>query len=260
MLVANEVSFHIGSKPILENISLTIAPGELVAIIGPNGAGKSTLLRLLTGDRQPSNGSVTLMERPLASWSRQELAKRRAVLMQQSRLTFGFTALEVVLMGRIPHNTGASGDYAIAAEALDYVGLSDFAERFYPTLSGGEQQRVQLARILAQIWQPPTTGERYLLLDEPTASLDLAYQQQTLQIARQFAQSGTAVLAILHDLNLAAHYADRILMLKAGKSVACGTPSEVLTSQIIEELFDIPVLVLPHPQTGQPLVTFQSKE
>ncbi|MEM7117545.1 MAG: heme ABC transporter ATP-binding protein [Chloroflexota bacterium] len=256
MLTANNLGFTVGRKAILQDVSVELAAGELLAVVGPNGAGKSTLLKLLTGDIRPSSGEVMLEKRPLSQWSRADLAKRRAVLLQQSHLTFAFSVLEVVLMGRIPHNSGveSDNDYAIAEEALDFVGLTDFADRVYPTLSGGEQQRVQLARILAQIWEPPAAGHRYLLLDEPTASLDLAYQQQTLKIARRFAMEGTAVLAILHDLNLAAQFADRILMLKGGTITAVGTPAEVLTSQTIETVFDTPVHVLTHPETKRPLV------
>jgi iron complex transport system ATP-binding protein len=197
------------------------------------------------------------MERPLESWSRQELARRRAVLLQSSRLSFAFSVSEVVLMGRIPHNhdTESAKDYHIAEQALAYVGMSRFADRIYHTLSGGEQQRVHLARVLAQIWEPPAEGERYLLLDEPTSSLDLLYQQQVLNVARQFARVGTAVLVILHDLNLAAQYADRILMLKAGQACYTGAPQQVLTSHHIQDVYDTPVAVIPHPHSSTPLIT-----
>jgi iron complex transport system ATP-binding protein len=189
-------------------------------------------------------------------WSRQELARRRAVLLQSSHLSFAFSVSEVVLMGRIPHNHGAEStrDYHIAEQALAYVGLSAFADRLYHTLSGGEQ-RVHLARVLAQIWEPPAKDERYLLLDEPTSSLDLLYQQQVLSVARQFARAGTAVLIILHDLNLAAQYADRILMLKAGQARYTGTPQQVLTTHHIQEVYDTPVAVIRHPHSNTPLIT-----
>jgi iron complex transport system ATP-binding protein len=175
------------------------------------------------------------------------------VLPQESALTFPFTVQEVVLMGRTPHErtAGRAEDDAIVCAALEAVECQMLTDRIYTTLSGGERQRVQLARVLAQIWdarstsQPP--GARYLLLDEPTASLDLAYQHGTLDIARRFARAGVGVLAILHDLNLAAQYADRLAVLQAGRMVALGTPAQVLQPSLIERVFAIPALVMPHP-------------
>lgn len=249
------VSFKIGDKTLLEEVSLAVAPGEVMAIVGPNGAGKSTLLKLLSGDLRPSSGKVLLQGKPLSDWSSREQARLRAVLPQQSRLNFPFTALEVVLLGRMPHGTGGSRrDYEIALAALSAIGMSHLAQRLYPTLSGGEQQRVQLARVLAQIWEAPPRSKRYLLLDEPTTSLDLAHQQYTLKIARDFARKGTGVLAILHDLNLAAQYADQVLILREGRQIAWGMPDKVLTSKLIRAAFDLPVLVIPHPQLSCPLI------
>lgn len=256
MIEAKEVGWSVQGKPIVQDVSMQLHGGELLAIVGPNGAGKSTLLKLLTGDVKPTSGAVVVEKQPLRDWSLAELAKRRSVLMQKSNLSFSFAVSEVVLMGRMPHNNGVETerDWEISAESLALVGLSNFADRTYTTLSGGEQQRVQLARVLAQIWDEPANGSRYLLLDEPTASLDLAYQQQTLRIARQFAEAGTAVLAILHDLNLAAQYADRIVMMKQGCVAMTGTPQEVLQVDTIEQVFETPVMVLAHPVTGLPLV------
>lgn len=256
-IATKQVGWQVRGKHIVRDVSLQLHCGELLAIVGPNGAGKSTLLKLLTGDLKPSSGSVEIEKKQLNRWSLAELAKRRSVLLQQSRLSFGFSVEEVVLMGRMPHNRGVETeqDYTISAEALELVGLSAFSDRTYTTLSGGEQQRVQLARVLAQIWETPVDGGRYLLLDEPTNSLDLAYQQQVLRIAKQLAANGTGVLAILHDLNLAAQYADRIVMLKDGCIVAEGHPHEVLNAKTIEMVFATPVSVLSHPVTGLPLVT-----
>jgi iron complex transport system ATP-binding protein len=171
-------------------------------------------------------------------------------------LTFDFSAVEVVLMGRTPHNNGheSSHDWKIAAAALESVGLDVIAERAYPTLSGGEQQRVQLARVLAQIWDKPSTGERYLLLDEPTTSLDIAHQHSTLRLARRFTNEGTAVLAVLHDLNLAAQYADKIVMLKNGRTIFAGSPNETITADGVQQVFDMAVQVMHHPKYGFPLV------
>ncbi|MCQ3978193.1 MAG: heme ABC transporter ATP-binding protein [Anaerolineae bacterium] len=251
-----DVSFKIGVKTLLQNISLAIEPGQVVAVVGPNGAGKSTLLKILSGDLPPSAGKVLLQGKPLAGWPLPERARMRAVLPQQSRLQFPFTALEVVLMGRMPHTSGRESrrDYEIAWAALAAADVSHLAGRLYPTLSGGEQQRVQLARVLAQIWEVPPQGQRYLLLDEPTTSLDLRHQGNTLKIVCDFAHNGVGVLAILHDLNLAAQYADRIMLLREGRSIALGVPGEVLTPALIQAVFDLPVVTLSHPQHECPLI------
>jgi iron complex transport system ATP-binding protein len=194
--------------------------------------------------------------RPLEALPEREQARRRAVLPQQSQLHFAFSALEVVLMGRTPHLRGAESarDWEVAHAALRTVGMDDFADRDVPTLSGGEQQRVHLARALAQIWTPPEAGHRYLLLDEPTASLDLAHQHQVLRTAAGLAADGVGVLAILHDLNLAAQYADRLAVLRRGRLLADGPPADVLDPALVHAAFDVAVTVLPHPCFTCPLV------
>lgn len=259
MLKAKNLSFEVSGRRLIDNVSVTIAPGEMLAVVGPNGAGKTTLLRLLAGDLRPKQGEVRLMDMPLSRWNARALAQRRGILMQQTVLNFPLSVLEVVMLGRMPHGHGglSAESQTIAAQALQQVGMGAFAERRYTTLSGGEQKRVQLARVLAQIWEPPATGARYLMLDEPVASLDLAYQQQMLHLGRVFADAGTAVLAILHDLNLASQYADRLLMLKAGRVVACGPPDEVMSRERISDLYDTDVLVMAHPSTGKPLIALQ---
>ncbi len=256
MLEAKEVSVRVGDKSLLAGVSLAVEPGQLLAVVGPNGAGKSTLLRVLCGERAVDGGHVCLNGRPLTDWSARDQARLRAVLPQRSTLSFSFAVLDVVLMGRMPHVDGAEGprDYAIAHEALAAVGMADFADRLYTTLSGGEQQRVQLARVLAQIWEESPLGPRYLLLDEPTNNLDLAHQHRTLQIARRFAAEGAGVLTILHDLNLAAQYADAMVLLCESRVLAQGPPHAVLTPERIEATFAIPVTVIPHPTRACPLV------
>jgi iron complex transport system ATP-binding protein len=182
------------------------------------------------------------------------------VLPQDSTLSFPFIVSEVVLMGRTPHLRGAEGprDYEIAAWALRAVEADHLRDRLYPTLSGGERQRVHLARILAQIWEAPADGSRYLLLDEPTTNLDLAHQQSVLRVVRRFASEGTGSLVILHDLNLAAQYADLIIMLKAGRVMASGSPVEVLTQAKIQQTFDLPVTVITHPHADRVVVLAES--
>ncbi len=253
-ITAKQITVRVGSATLIEDVALTLTPGEIVALVGANGAGKSTLLRVLAGDLSPTSGTVIVADRPLSAWRKRELAKIRAVLPQASTLAFGFTAFEVVLMGRTPHISGGESreDHAIALDAMRLTHTAQLAERTYTTLSGGERQRVQLARVLAQIWQGDSP--RYLLLDEPTNNLDLAHQHAILMIARQFAARGVGVLAILHDLNLAAQVADRMIVLKAGRVYATGTPAEVLTAEVIQAAFDLPVLIQPHPCHNCPLV------
>lgn len=246
-------------KTIIEGVSIDVEAGEVVAIIGPNGAGKSTLLHALTGDTRPTTGTVTMGGKPLHEWKLNERAQVRAVLTQSSSLTFSFSVLEVVLMGRGPHVRGGESryDYDVAYAALELVKVVHLADRMYTTLSGGERQRVQLARVLAQIWlddEADTPKTRYLLMDEPTNNLDLTHQHGTLRVARHFAEHGAAVLAILHDLNLAAQYADKLYVLKQGKLLMEGTPEQVLTAETILQAFDMPVMVTEHPVIGCPLV------
>jgi iron complex transport system ATP-binding protein len=256
MIDLSDITVQIGDATLVEGVSATVRPGRLTAVVGPNGAGKTTLLRVATGEQAPSAGTVQMDGQPLPDLSPREQARRRATLPQHSQLRFAFPVLQVVLMGRTPHLRGAEStrDWQIAEAALQAVGMADFAERAFPTLSGGEQQRVHLARALAQIWTPPDDGQRYLLLDEPTASLDLAHQQQVLQTAAGLAADGVGVLAILHDLNLAAQYADHVVMLRDGTAHTQGAPRDVFTPETIQDVFGCPVRVLAHPTQSCPLI------
>ena len=254
MLVARNLHVRIGRSRLLTGVSLTVPSKEIVAVVGPNGAGKSTLLKAMCGDVRPACGEVTLNGRRLQTWRPRERGRMMAVLPQESSLTFPFTVLEVVLMGRSPHDPCGRRDQDIAREALEAAGMSAFEQRIYPTLSGGERQRVHVARVLAQVWDESDNGPRYLLLDEPTASLDLAFQHHTLETVRRFAAKCAGVLAVLHDLNLAAQFADRIVVLRDGHQLASGCPHDVLTPGIIEAAFAFPAMVLPHPSRACPLV------
>jgi iron complex transport system ATP-binding protein len=249
-LEARDLAYRAAGTTLVSDISLQLHPGEVLAVVGPNGAGKTTLLHLLSGDLAPSRGVVLLDGAPLAQLAAAAQALRRAVLRQQMSMAFPFTALEVVLMGRYPYLRGRSEgpqDTAIARQSLERTEALPFAARTFPTLSGGEQTRVTLARVLAQ-----TTP--ILLLDEPTAALDLRHQHATLQLARELAVAGGSVLAILHDLNLAASYADRIGILDRGSLVALGTPWEVLRADMLSQVYGVPVAVQPHPYLTAPLV------
>lgn len=231
----------------LSDVSLSVPCGELLVVAGPNGACKSTLLGFLAGERTPDGGEVLLDGRPIGAVSPGERARRVGVLPQSSTLTFPFRVDEVVALGRLV----AGEDPAIVHAAMESAGVLHLAERIWTTLSGGEKQRVQLARVLAQI---ADTEAGCLLLDEPTASLDPAQQHAVLGIARERARAGFAVVAVLHDLPLAARYADRILLLREGRVVADGGPWEVLTPATLRRCYGIEALVLAHPVDGTPLV------
>ncbi len=221
-----------GGRAILDAIDIDVAPGELTAVVGPNGAGKSTLLKTLAGDLIPRSGEVMLNGRPLAAWSQEERALQRAVLPQAPELAFAFRARDVVELGRYPHRKRATPgqDRDAIGGAMHATETSFLAGRDCKTLSGGEMHRTHYARVLAQIWSPLSEDRaRVLLLDEPTASLDLFHQHAILAKARDIARQGAAVLAVLHDLNLAAAYADRMVVLADGRVEAAGVPRDVLT-------------------------------
>lgn len=258
MLFADKVTVKVGKKTLLDNVSLQIKPGELLAVIGPNGAGKSTLLKSLCGEMQPSSGAVIINGKAISDWVLLERAQLCAVLPQSSSLSFPFSVLDVVLMGRSPHSkaSNAANDLIIAHQSMELVGIDSLVERTYTTLSGGERQRVHFARALAQIWEPIGSQTRYLMLDEPTSALDIACQHDCLSIARDFAKKqGVAVIAVLHDLNLAALYADRIAVLHAGRLVDCDKPDLIINEDLIQHVFDYSVRVYPHPLNSKcPLV------
>ncbi|WP_111640948.1 heme ABC transporter ATP-binding protein [Marinimicrobium alkaliphilum] len=254
LLNGDKLTLCIDDRPLVRAVSLAVRPGEVLAIIGPNGAGKTTLLRALSGDLTPTEGQVTFNGRALADWPARERALALAVLTQANSLTFGFTVAEVVSLGRTPHSTGAVVDHRVCRAAMKALDVLHLAERAYPSLSGGEQQRVQLARVMAQIWRPDGEADRLLLLDEPVTSLDLGHQRQLMQAVRDFADSGVGVVMVVHDISLAAAYSDHLLALKDGAGVAYGRPEQVVTEAQISDLFDSPVRVIAHPDTGKPVV------
>lgn len=255
MIAAQALSVRAGARMLLKEIGFEARPGELLAVLGANGAGKSTLLAVLAGERRPDSGNVRMAGRPLEAWSLAERARRRAWVAQDHPADLPFTALEIVLMGRAPHLGGRGegpAERRIAEAALAEVGLAGFEARRADTLSGGERQRVHLARGLAQVWESGESG--YLLLDEPTAWLDLAHQHQALARARAFARAGGTCVAVLHDLNLAAQYADRLLLLHRGRLLALGAPEAVLTPANLRAAYHVEAAVLPHPTLPVPLV------
>lgn len=262
---ARSVSVSIGQATLLDDVSAEIHPGEVVAVAGPNGAGKSTLLSVLAGDRQPSSGIVELDGRGVADWPSVELARRRAVMGTDRAVAFAFSAREVAMMGRMPLHGGApdAADQTVIDELLEAVDCAGLADRIYATLSTGERQRVSLARAVAQVTDAAgITGDeaRYLLLDEPTSSLDPAHQHTAMRLIRRTADAGRGVVAIVHDLNLAAAYADRVVLLHDARVVESGTPADVLRPELLESVFGIPMLVIPHPRFSHPLVIAEPHE
>jgi iron complex transport system ATP-binding protein len=243
-----------GGRRLLDGAGVTVRPGRVTAVLGPNGAGKSTLLRALAGDLALAAGEVWIDGRGLADWPRRDLARRRAVLLQESTLALPYGVFEVVLMGRAPHVGGGetAADHAIALAALGRVGAASLAARSYPTLSGGEKQRVQLARALAQVAAAPAAPGGYLLLDEPTASLDPRHQHLVLGLARSVAAEGGGVLVILHDVNLASQYADEAALLACGRVVACGEVEEVMRAEHLRAAFDLDLRAIRIPGLVRP--------
>lgn len=239
---AEHLRYAINGITLLDGVSLRLEPGRVHAVLGPNGAGKSTLLRLLSGEWSSQHGRIALNEKTLQEWTPQQRARQRAVLPQGESLRFGFTVEQVVALGRMPclHHS-AEREREIVNEALNTAGVAHLAQRKYPTLSGGERARVQFARVQAQIWEPVELGDRYLLLDEPTASLDLAHQHSLLAAARRFAAQGVGVLAILHDPNLALAYADEVTLLQNGRVLAQGSTADCLSAANLSALYGVNV-------------------
>jgi iron complex transport system ATP-binding protein len=244
MLAGRGLAYQVAGRPLLSDVDLTVDRGELVALVGPNGAGKSTLLALLAGDLAPDRGTVAIDGTPVRGRRPQELARLRAVMPQQTLLQFAFTVAEVVALGA--HVAGPARVGAAVADALSRVDGCDLADRAFPTLSGGEQARVTLARVIAQ--RTPV-----LLLDEPCAHLDLRHQDLVLRLARALADDGHAVVVVLHDVNLAARWADRVAVLAGGRLAALGPPAEALTTATLSEVYQHPVMVIEHPLYGCPL-------
>ncbi len=241
-LALRHASLRRGRRLVLQGISLHAEPGRLLAIIGPNGAGKSSALSLLSGSASPAEGEVLLDGAPLSRIGAGELARRRAVVSQGARIAFPFRVHEAIALGRAPHQgrSTAAQDAALVEEAMARFELMHLAERSVPTLSGGEQQRVQLARAFVQLDRPVAEGSaRWLLLDEPVTGLDPAHQVRALAEARRFADAGGGVIAVLHDLRLAARYADAVALIESGACTALDRPEAVLTPGRIRDAFGL---------------------
>jgi len=250
LVAAAGVHYRVGDATLVGGVDLHVATGEMVALIGPNGAGKTTLLRLLGGDLAPTEGQVAVGGDPVEGLSSGDMALRRSMLFRQPA-DVPFTASTVVALGRHPHRRDASNsrahDLDVVADAMERTDTAHLALRTFSTLSGGERTRVALARILAQ-------DAPLALLDEPTTALDVGHEELIMEALRESTRHGKGVIAILHDLNAAASYADRLVLMDGGNVRAEGTPTEVLREDVLSEVYGHPLRVIPHPYRGCPLV------
>lgn len=269
MLEASDITFRVGNRALISGVSVTFAPGKFHLIIGPNGAGKSTLIKVLARLLRPQTGRVEYEGADVRHASEADLAKRRAVLSQAVEVAFPLTVREVVMMGRYPHFgvSPAPADEEIADELMSFFEVSELGGRNYQTLSGGERQRVNFARVLAQLWRagpaaspalaslPAHPSCRYLFLDEPLTFLDIRHQIAFMKKVRVFADAPDVVtVGVVHDLNLAARFADQIVLLNDGHVVANGTPAEVLTPGHIKDVFGVEPTFVPLKHSGIHLV------
>lgn len=248
MLKATNISVAYGKREIHHGIDFTARAGEVTAIVGPNGSGKTTLLRALTGEADFA-GSILLNGRDIRTAKPWELAAIRAVLPQATTLAFPFTVLEVIRLGLTQGVD--TDDTGLVTMALERVGLQGFEGRFYQELSGGEQQRVQLARILTQVWEPVLDGApRWLFLDEPVSSLDISHQIRVMEIARDYAAAGGGVVAVMHDLNLTAMFAHSIALLSNGGILRQGTPAQVIEDSLLSNAYGCTLRTNTAPKDG----------
>lgn len=245
------VSFAVAGRVLLQPLSLAFPPGQVSGLIGHNGSGKSTLLKILGRHQPPSSGQVLLNDQPLAQWGNKSFARHVAYLPQQLPAAEGMTVRELVAVGRYPWHGAlgrfGAGDRQRVEEAIELVGLTLFANRLVDSLSGGERQRAWLAMLVAQ-------DSRCLLLDEPTSALDIAHQVEVLALVQRLShQRGLTVIAVLHDINMAARYCDRLVALRAGTMIAQGAPLELMRAPVLEQIYGIPMGTLPHPSGGAPV-------
>jgi iron complex transport system ATP-binding protein len=260
MLSVTDLTFRAGGRALVDGVTAAFDSGRLHLIVGPNGAGKSTLVKLLARLLRPHAGVVEYDGSDVAGWSERQLARRRAVLSQAVEVAFTIPVRELVMMGRYPHfgaRPGAS-DLRVCDEVMRFFEADAMADRSYGTLSGGEKQRVQFARVLAQIWRP-VEGARYLFLDEPLTFLDIRHQIDFMEKVRSLAsQPDLVVVGVVHDLGLAARFSDRLLLLHQGRIVADGTPAEVLREEVLRAAFQVVPVLLTNPATGERHVVFES--
>jgi len=254
LLSVNALTVSISKKTVLDNLSFELKQPSITAIIGPNGAGKSTLLRTLAGDLNPSAGTMLFLSEALAKWNKKELAQRLSVLPQVSQLNFPFLVEDVVALSRMPHATGKKFDTSVVEQVLDRMDLLVLRDKPYTHLSGGEKQRVHIARVIAQTISDDVHRTRLLLLDEPTSALDIEHQHSLMCWLKELKNNTCSTLMVMHDFNLAAQYADTLISISDGRIAAVGPPQDVLTPDHLKHVFNVRATVIEHPVTRRPVV------
>lgn len=253
-LQVSQLSVKVGGKQLMSDVNFQLECGSVMAVIGPNGAGKSTLLQAFGGEYRAESGSILWSGREISSWSLRERARWLAMMPQLSSLPFPFSAEEVVGLGRLPHSAGHARDRDVLRQVMELLDVFPLRHRLYTQLSGGEKQRVQLARSIAQVWDENGSRPRLLLLDEPSSALDMGHQQQLVAALTTLKKQNITVVMAVHDLNLAAACADGILALQQGRQLAVGRPDEVLSAHLLSQLFGAPLQVINNDQLGRPVV------
>lgn len=257
MIEAKNISYSIANNFLVKDVSLSVADNDFVVIMGANGAGKSTLLKMLAGSLQPSSGQIFIDKKIHTQYTAQELAVKRAVLSQHYNIIFPSTAKDIVMMGRYPYFASNPSiiDEEIVTQAMQQMQIENFATRDYNTLSGGEAQKVQMSRVLAQIAQSNSNKKKILFLDEPVSSLDVKYQHQLLSVAKQLCQNNVTVVAVLHDINLAIKYATSIVFMKQAQICHTLHQTKNITAAIINTVFDVDATII-YDQANNPVVVF----
>lgn len=258
MVEAKKIVFRVGEATLLKETSVSFAPRQFHVIMGANGAGKSTLLKILAGEAKASSGTVSLDGTPLPEYSKHSLALRRSVLSQHYHLSFPITVEEIILMGRYPHfiTKPSARDKAVCSAAAELMNVTHLLLRDYTTLSGGEAQKVQMSRVLAQIWMEEEEEGKLLFLDEPVSHLDVKYQHQLMKVAKEFCQKGATVISVLHDVNLAIGFADRLLFMKEGRILYDVNDSAALTPPMLYNTFGIMPSIFYADGAAKPFVAF----
>ena len=249
-----KLSVDVPGKRLLNDISFEVNPGELIAVIGPNGAGKSSLLKAVVGDLTARYTDIQLNGRDLLTLADSDRAQQLAYLPQSSGLSFPFTVTEVVALGRLPHASGRHADSKIVNEALSYCDIAHLAHDNYLQLSGGEKQRVQLARVFAQIWQTEFQQSRLLILDEPFSAIDIAHKLQLVEHLQKLKSTGVGIVMVVHDFQFTAQHADRVLALKNGECVVFDRTENVMNTETLKKIFDVSLNIIAHPVTGKPII------
>ena len=249
MIDVKQVSFSVKKNVLVKEVSLRVLPGEFVVIMGANGAGKSTLLKMMSGSLHPSEGEILFKEKNISGYTVEELATQRAVLSQNYYISFPMSVREIVMMGRYPYfsNEPHAADEALVDDAMQRMQVSKLSNRQYHSLSGGEAQKVQMSRVLAQIGHTSAAQQKLLLLDEPVSHLDIKYQHQLLNEAKNLCQKNVAVIAVLHDINLALKYADKIFFMKQGSVIHSLSKEEKITPRLLKDVFDVEANVFDIP-------------